>query len=85
MKSEPRGVEAESIASAPAMPLISDDGVAQVRAVDTQLVCASRDRLKLDKGQAVSSLKNAQARLGGLARLQDSPLRLTFRVSTDRR
>src|SRR5215210_1268883 len=82
MKGEACSVQAQSACADRAVPLISDDGVAQVSAVYAQLVCAARHWLKLDERDALSSLKHAQARLGWFAALHDSPLRLPFRVAT---
>src|SRR3982750_1180523 len=84
MKGEARGVQAESLRALSAMPLITDDGVAHVGAVYAQLVRAPRHGLKLNERHAAASPKYAQARLGLFAALHDSPLRLRFRVATDR-
>ena len=67
-----------------AVPIIADNRIADVRAMDAQLICPTGQWLKLDQCAPLSSLENAQARFRFLAALHHPPFRSGLRIAPDR-
>ena len=76
-------MQAESRVRLAAVEHVADDCMPRVRAVYAQLVRAPGHGLKLDERAARFALDDAQARLGGLARLQNSPRRARALFAAD--
>ena len=68
-----------------AINLVADDRVAEVGGVNPQLVGAPRDRLKLDERRVIQSLAHGEVRDRRLAAIAHPPVRLTRRVTINRR
>ncbi len=68
-----------------AVPLVAGYHVADVRAVDAELIRPPRHRLKLDERLAATSLKHAQTRLRRLPFRHHIPFRTLRGVASDGR